>query len=157
MSTTPVNNLLPMSLTPVINVNSVISPRIFEKIRNGPKGILLGPGDTDSWKNLKSKISCQTPFKKKSRTSEKNQWLGLGMKNLLKIYGLACGFFVFFVTFHLRCLTWSADSVIQMARRSRRAQAHTRELGAWHDQLILIVQSSNKIARRSRRAQAYTG
>ncbi len=54
----------PVSLTPLINIHSRISPRIFEKIRNGPKGILMGPGDTDSWKNLKSKISCQTPLYK---------------------------------------------------------------------------------------------
>ncbi len=34
----------------------------FWKIQNGPNGILGGLGDTDSWKNLKSKISCQIPF-----------------------------------------------------------------------------------------------
>jgi hypothetical protein len=31
-------------LTPLINIHSRISPRIFEKIRNGPIGILRGPG-----------------------------------------------------------------------------------------------------------------
>ncbi len=31
-----------------ININSRISPRIFEKIQNGPNGILGGLGDTDS-------------------------------------------------------------------------------------------------------------
>jgi hypothetical protein len=36
-----------LSLTPLINIHSRISPRIFEKIRNGPNGILRGPGDTD--------------------------------------------------------------------------------------------------------------
>jgi hypothetical protein len=36
-----------VSLTPVINNNSQISPRIFEKILNGLKGILGGLGDTD--------------------------------------------------------------------------------------------------------------
>jgi hypothetical protein len=35
-------------LTPVININSRISPRIFEKIQNGPHGILGGLGDADS-------------------------------------------------------------------------------------------------------------
>jgi hypothetical protein len=37
-----------VSLTPVININSRISPRIFEKIQNGPNGILGGLRDTDS-------------------------------------------------------------------------------------------------------------
>ncbi len=44
------HSLSPMSLIPVINIHSRISPRIFEKIRNGPNGILGGPGDNDSWK-----------------------------------------------------------------------------------------------------------
>jgi hypothetical protein len=39
--------LSPVSLTPVINIHSRLSPRIFEKIRNGPNGILRGLGDTD--------------------------------------------------------------------------------------------------------------
>jgi hypothetical protein len=41
-----------------------ISPRIFEKIRNDPNGILRGLGETDSRKNLKSNISWHCPFKK---------------------------------------------------------------------------------------------
>jgi hypothetical protein len=45
---TPLNSLLPVSLTPVININSRISPRIFEKIQNDSIGILGGLGDTDS-------------------------------------------------------------------------------------------------------------
>ncbi len=40
----------PVSLTPLKNIPSGISPRIFEKIWNGPNGILRGPGDTDLWK-----------------------------------------------------------------------------------------------------------
>ncbi len=45
----------PVSLTPVNSFSAVsftlaISPRIFEKIQNGPNGILMGLGDTDSWK-----------------------------------------------------------------------------------------------------------
>jgi hypothetical protein len=46
----PLNSLLPVSLTPAINIHSRISPRIFEKIQNGPNGILGGLGDTDSRK-----------------------------------------------------------------------------------------------------------
>jgi hypothetical protein len=44
--------LSPVSLTPVININSRISPRIFEKIKKDSNGILGGLGDTDSWKKL---------------------------------------------------------------------------------------------------------
>ncbi len=36
--------------TPVANLELRISPRIFEKIRNGFNGILWGCGETDSWK-----------------------------------------------------------------------------------------------------------
>jgi hypothetical protein len=55
-----------VSLTPEINIHSRISPRIFEKIPNGPQRILMGPGTLIHEKNRKSKISCQTPFKKLS-------------------------------------------------------------------------------------------
>ncbi len=48
VSLTPVANLPPVSLTPVVNLQLRISPRIFEKIRNGPYGILKGLGETDS-------------------------------------------------------------------------------------------------------------
>ncbi len=37
-----------VSLIPVVNLELRISPRIFEKIRNGPNGILRGLGETDS-------------------------------------------------------------------------------------------------------------
>jgi hypothetical protein len=37
----------PVSTTPVVNLELRISPRIFEKIRNGPNGILRGMGETD--------------------------------------------------------------------------------------------------------------
>jgi hypothetical protein len=40
--------LSPVSLTPLINIQSQISPRTFKKIQNGPNGILRGPGKTDS-------------------------------------------------------------------------------------------------------------
>ncbi len=35
-------HLPPVSLTPVANLDLRISPRIFEKIRNGPNGIIRG-------------------------------------------------------------------------------------------------------------------
>jgi hypothetical protein len=38
----------PVWLIPVVNLELRISPRIFEKIRNGPNGILRGLGETDS-------------------------------------------------------------------------------------------------------------
>jgi hypothetical protein len=53
VTTTPAKNLLPVtlfspvSLTPMINIHSRISPRIFEKIRNGFNGILRGLRKTD--------------------------------------------------------------------------------------------------------------
>jgi hypothetical protein len=40
--------LPPVSATPVVHLELRISPRIFEKIRNGPIGILRGLGETDS-------------------------------------------------------------------------------------------------------------
>ena len=69
VSMTPVKNLfhnfslfLPVSLTPLMNIHSQISLRIFEKIWNGPNGILRARGTLIYEKNLMSKISCQTPF-----------------------------------------------------------------------------------------------
>ncbi len=61
-----------MSLTPAKNVSAVsVSTtltrdylRDFRKKSNDPNGILRGQGDTNSWKKLKSKILCQTPFKR---------------------------------------------------------------------------------------------
>jgi hypothetical protein len=50
-------HLPPVSLTPVANLELLISPRIFKKIRNGPDGIIKGLGETDSRKNQKQKIS----------------------------------------------------------------------------------------------------
>jgi hypothetical protein len=47
-------NLPPVSLIPVANLPRV-SPRIFEKIRNGLNGILWGWGETDSWKKPEAK------------------------------------------------------------------------------------------------------
>jgi hypothetical protein len=47
VSLTPVANLPPVSLIPVVHLYLRIFPRIFEKIRNGPNGILWGWGETD--------------------------------------------------------------------------------------------------------------
>ncbi len=62
VSLTPLNSLSPVTMTPAININSRISPQIFEKMQNGPNGILGGLGTLIHEKNLKLKISCQTPF-----------------------------------------------------------------------------------------------
>ncbi len=48
VSLTPAENLPPVSLIPVVHLDSRISPRIFEKIRNGLNGILWAWGETDS-------------------------------------------------------------------------------------------------------------
>ncbi len=48
-------HLPPVSLTPVANIELRISPRIFEKIRNGLNGILWGWGETDPWKEPEAK------------------------------------------------------------------------------------------------------
>ncbi len=56
-------HLPPVSLTTVANLKLRISPRVSEKIRNDPNGILSCLGETDSWKNQKSKISWHCPFK----------------------------------------------------------------------------------------------
>jgi hypothetical protein len=48
-------HLPPVSLTPVANLELRISPRFFEKIRNGPNGILRGFGETDSRKKPEAK------------------------------------------------------------------------------------------------------
>ncbi len=52
-----------MSLTPLINIHSRISPRIFEKIWNDPNGILRGPRDTDLWqKTWRRKSRVRLPL-----------------------------------------------------------------------------------------------
>jgi hypothetical protein len=55
VSLTPVANLPPVSTTPVVHLDLQISLRIFEKIRNGPNGILWGWGETDSQKKPEAK------------------------------------------------------------------------------------------------------
>jgi hypothetical protein len=41
-------HLPPVSATSVVNLELPISPRLLEKIRNGPNGTLWGRGETDS-------------------------------------------------------------------------------------------------------------
>ncbi len=48
VSLTTVANLPLVSLIPVVHLGLRISPRIFEKIQNGPNVILRGWGETDS-------------------------------------------------------------------------------------------------------------
>jgi hypothetical protein len=58
VSLIPAAILPPVSLTPVIPVVHLdlrLSPRIFEKIRNGPNAILWGWGETDSSKKPEAK------------------------------------------------------------------------------------------------------
>ncbi len=55
LSLTPVANLPPVSLIPVVHLDLPLSPRIFEKIRNGPNAILWSWGETDSSKKPEAK------------------------------------------------------------------------------------------------------
>jgi hypothetical protein len=71
VSLTPLNSFSPVLFTLAININSRLSPRIFEKIQNGPNGILMGLGDTDSWKKpeLENLVSwAQTMAQQNSTT-----------------------------------------------------------------------------------------
>jgi hypothetical protein len=52
---TPVANLPPVSLIPVVHLELRLSPRIFEKIRDGPNAILCGWGEADSSKKPEAK------------------------------------------------------------------------------------------------------
>jgi hypothetical protein len=49
-------NLPPVLLIPVVHLDLRISPRIFEKIRNGPNGILWGEGKLIHGKNQRQKV-----------------------------------------------------------------------------------------------------
>jgi hypothetical protein len=53
--TKSVANLPPVSLILVVHFDLRLSPRIFEKIRNGPNAILWGWGETDSSKKPEAK------------------------------------------------------------------------------------------------------
>jgi hypothetical protein len=82
-----------VSLTPLTNLHLRLSPRIFEKIWIDPNWILRGPGDTDLWKNLKSKISCQTPSKHAIFVlifTGKQTYMYMDTKSLLIIKLVAC-------------------------------------------------------------------
>jgi hypothetical protein len=57
----------PVSLTPGANLELRISPRIFEKIRNGPNGIIRGLGETGSRKKLEAKNLVTLSFKDQER------------------------------------------------------------------------------------------
>ncbi len=62
VSMTPMVNLPPVPATPAVHLEL----RIFfelKKKKYGPNGILRGYGETDTRKNLKSKISWHCPFK----------------------------------------------------------------------------------------------
>ncbi len=64
-----------VSMTPVVHLELRISQRFFEKIWNGPNGLMVYSclGQTDSWKNLKSKISLHCPFKQGHFVQEKSE------------------------------------------------------------------------------------
>ncbi len=50
-----VANLPPVSLITVVHLDLRVSPWIFEKMWNGPNGILWGWGETDLWKQPEAK------------------------------------------------------------------------------------------------------
>jgi hypothetical protein len=56
-------HLPPVSTIPVVHLELRISPQIFEKIRNGPYGIIRGLGETDLCRKPKAKNSWHCPFK----------------------------------------------------------------------------------------------
>jgi hypothetical protein len=51
-----------VSLIPLVHLDLQISPRVFEKIRNGPNHIIRGLGKLIHVEKLKSKISWHCPF-----------------------------------------------------------------------------------------------
>ncbi len=63
-------HLPPVSTTPVAHLELRISPRIFEKIHNGPNGILRVLEETDSWKKPDSKNSWHCPFSSEQEIQE---------------------------------------------------------------------------------------
>ncbi len=63
VSLIPAAILPKVSLIPVVHLDLRLSPRIFEKFRNGPNAILWGWGEADHQKNQKQKISWHCPFK----------------------------------------------------------------------------------------------
>ena len=67
VSLKPAINFSPVSLTPLnsLNIHSRIYPRISKKFKTAPMEYLGAWGTLIHEKKLKSKISCQTPFKLK--------------------------------------------------------------------------------------------
>ncbi len=61
VSLTPLNSLSPVSLTPVINIIREYLREFSKKFKKAPME-LGARGTLIHEKNLKSKISCQTPF-----------------------------------------------------------------------------------------------
>ncbi len=71
VSLTPPNSLSSVLLSPLINIHSRLSPRIFEKTLKRPNmGYPGARGTLVNEKKLKLKISCQTPFNMLSKISE---------------------------------------------------------------------------------------
>jgi hypothetical protein len=50
-----------VSMTPLINIHSRLSWRIFKEV-NDPNGILRGPGDTESWKITEVESRVRLPL-----------------------------------------------------------------------------------------------
>ncbi len=75
MSLTPGENLLPVSLIPVVHLDLRLSPRMFEKIRNGPSAILWGWGETDSSKKPEAKNLVTLSFKSEGWVAKLEGWM----------------------------------------------------------------------------------
>jgi hypothetical protein len=56
-------HLPPVPKTPLVQLELRISLRIFEKIQNGPKGIIRGLGETDPCRKPEVEISWHCSFK----------------------------------------------------------------------------------------------
>jgi hypothetical protein len=65
VSLTPLNSFLPVSFTPAINMNSQYLREFSKKFKTAPLEYLWAWGTLIHKKNLSSKISCQTPFKRR--------------------------------------------------------------------------------------------
>ncbi len=74
---TPVKSLSLVSTTPAINIKLWI---FFVKIREmTPIGYSWVRGENDSWKNLKSKFSCQNPSNRLTHRTKSEQRTGMGV------------------------------------------------------------------------------
>jgi hypothetical protein len=74
----------------IAKVKLQIYPLIVLIIWNGLVGILRDPGETDSWKNQKSQILCQTPFNNRNafRTTQYTVGPMWPMCNAKKLHNL---------------------------------------------------------------------